>query len=481
MPETLKKRSVKGTLWSFFDNGATQLIGFVIGIILARLLSPSDYGTVGVLSIFLAIANVFIDCGFGSGLIRKADRTEEDLSTAFYFNVLVGIIAYVILFFSAPLIAKFFRMPILVILLRVLALCLVFNALSIVQQSLLTANLNIKVQAKINVGTQLPMGLVGIYFAYQGFGVWTLVIQQVGSSVLKTILLWIVAKWRPKHIWSQHSFHYLFNYGWKLLGANLIGTIFGQIHSFFIGRTLGASDLGYYSKAQSLTNQPSTMINSVVDRVVLPILVDTHGNKTKIRNVYAKMMRALTFCSFPLFLMLIALAKPIIIILWTDKWLKTVILFQILAFAAPWGPIGSLNLCLLQLLNRTDLTLKLEFVKKPVTLILLLIALPFGLEMIAVSAMVASIYCIVVNMFATKKLLKYGYKKQFRDILPNMLLSIIVALIIYAVTTFISNNWVKCILGGMLYCIMYIGMAKLLKYPALNELLGLYKDVKKNK
>lgn len=468
--KSLKKLSIKGALWSLAENLSTQSLGFVIGIILARLLSPSDYGTVGVLVIFLSVANVFVDCGFATGLIRKADRTEDDLSTAFYFNIFVGVVAYLILFLISPIVASFFKMPILVVLLRVLALCIVFNSISLIQNTILTATLNIKIQAKINVTTQLLMGCLGIYFAYQGFGVWTLVIQQVGSSFLKCIALWIIGGWRPKSKWNEDSFRYLFNYGWKLLGANLIGTTFEQIHGFFIGRSLGAAELGLFTKAKELSSKPSHIITNVIGRVVLPILAEVRGNTDKIRDVYAKMIRLSSFVSFLLFGILFVIARPLIIIIWTEKWLDTANLFQLFCISAAFGGVSQLGLTLLQLLNRTDLTLKFEFIKKPVTLMLLLLALPFGLWMITLSAVVASLFCAIVNIYATKKLLKYGYITQLKDMLPHGLLSLIIGIIIYNTTHLVTSNWLCMIFSTIAYSLSYFFFTYIFRFPVLKDI-----------
>lgn len=469
------KKTLFATIWSVVDNFSTQFLGFIIGIVLARLLSPSDYGTVGVLVIFIGIANVFVDCGFAIGLIRKKERTDEDLATAFYFNVIVGVITYLILFFISPWVAAFFKMPILVVLLRVLALCLIFNSLSIVQNAILTAALKTKVQARVNISTQFIMGCVGIYLAFKGYGVWTLVIQQVGSSILKCVFLWITVKWLPNKKWSKNSFMYLFGFGWKLLGANLIGTFFNQIHSFFIGRALGASELGLYTKANDLSSKPNDTLLNVVNRIALPILSSVNDNITQIKNAYSKMIRLGAFVSFPLFALLILIAKPLIIIMWTDKWLECVNLFQLLCISASFGIISQLGLTIMQLMNRTDLTLKFEFYKKPVTLILLILAMPFGLFYITLSAVVASIYCCLVNMYATKMLITYTYKEQFKDFSPYLLISMIACAIGYIPTLFFTSNYLLLVVSSLFFIGTYLLIAYLFRVQGMRELLSLIK------
>ena len=466
----IRKKSVVATIWSLVDNLSTQFLGVIIGIILARLLTPSDFGTVGVLAIFIGISTVFVDCGFATGLVRKKDRSEKDLSTAFYFNVIVGLLAYLVLFLISPLVASFFRMPILTKLLRILALCLVFNSFSIVQNTILTATLNIRVQAWINVSTQFVMGCVGVYFAYQGYGVWTLVIQQVGSSILRCILLWCIGGWRPHSKWDEESFHYLFGFGWKLLGANLIGTIFNQIHGFFIGRALGANDLGLYSKANDLSAKPNTTLLNMINRVALPILAEVNNDISQIKQAFSKMVRIGVFVSFPLFFLLIVIAEPLILIIWTSKWTGSIVLFQILCVSASFGVVSQLGLTVMQLRNRTDLTLKYEFVKKPVTLILLIMAMPFGLFYITLSAAVASIYCSIVNMYATKKLIGYSYREQIRDFLPYLLLSMISALICFIIKDITDSVYISLLLRVVVFLSCYCSLAFILKLQGMRDI-----------
>ena len=468
--ENAKRKSVKGTIWSFADNFMTIGCSFVIGIVLARILSPSDYGTVGVMSIFLSLANVFVDCGFGTAIIRKKNRTQEDMSTAFYFNIGVGAFVYLVLFLISPLVAEFFRMPVLIVLLRVLALCVFFNSLSIVQVAQFTANLKIKTIATVNVCTQIPMGLVGIYFAYQGFGVWTLVIQQVGSSLLKTLLLWILSKWRPSLIFNKESFKYLFNFGWKLLSANLIGTFFNEIYSFVIGRFLGASQLGLYSKANHLATQPRQILQNVINRVVLPIMVETQGNTDKVRSVYSRLIQMVCFVVFPVYFLLMTIAKPFILFIWTSKWEGTIVLFMICCAGFCWGPISQLNFSLLQLLNRTDLTLKLEFFKKPLCLLLLLCGVPFGLIGIVVSCSVYNVVAAVINMYPTKHLLNYGYCLQFKDILRYLYASLTSFLFAYVPSYFVVNNVLSIIVGITVYLFVYLVFCSVLKLTAFKDL-----------
>lgn len=471
--QSIKSRSVKGTLWSFVDNISTMFCSFIIGVVLARLLSPTDYGTVGVLSIFLSLANVFIDCGFSNALIRKKDRSQADLSTAFYFNVIVSVFVYIILFLLAPVISDFFSIPILVDLLRVLGLMIIFNGLSIVQTAQFTANLKIKTITYVNLFSLIPMGVVGIYFAYKGFGVWTLVIQQVGGAFLRTLLLWILSKWKPSFTFDIDSFHYLFGFGWKLLGANLIGTFFNEVYGFIIGRFMGSTSLGFYSKAKLLAEKPKTVIQNVVNRVVLPIMVETQGDINRIRSVYSRLIQLTSFISFPLHFLLALIAQPLIIILWTDKWVDSILLFQLFCVGFSWGPIGQLNFSLLELLDRTDLTLKLEFVKKPLLILLLVVGIPYGVKGVVLGASMYNIFGTIINMYPTKTLLNYSYFSQFKDIATYLIVSVFSFVLSYCICSFINNNCIYIVFGCLIYSITFVFLCFLFKLSALKEILSL--------
>lgn len=472
MSSPIKEKTLRASIWSLIDNICSQGFAFLVGIVLARLLSPSDYGAVGVLAIFLALANVFVDCGFGNALIRKIDRSQEDLSTAFYFNICVGIVSYLVLFLLAPLIASFFSIPILTSLLRVLALCIVFYSLSIVQNSILIANLRIQTLAIINVCTQIPTGCVAIYFAYKGFGVWALVIQQVGASFFRFLWLWIIAKWKPSFCFSRQSFFYLYNFGWKLLGTNLLGTFFNEIYGFVIGRFLGASELGFYAKSKQLSEHPRTLINNVVNRVVLPIMVETQGDKFHVRHIYSRLVQAICFITFPVFGFLIVIAEPLIVELWTNKWSECILLFQLFCVGMAFGPLSSLNFCLLQLLNRTDIMLKLELIKKPICLILLLISIPFGLRGIVLFATIYNIVGCLINMMPTRKLISYSITRQAKDILDILLLLPFPMIISYLVEDFVVSKIVSIIISAITFFIIYILICQMFRISIYSYLIN---------
>ena len=361
-------------------------------------------------------------------------------------------------------------MPILTSLLRVLGLCVIFNSLSIVQNSILTANLKIRTQTIVNLCTYIPSGLIGIWAAYKGCGVWTLVIQQVLQSFLKSLWLWIIGHWKPSLEFSHMSFRYLWRFGWKLLGANLIGTVFGELYSVVIGRWLGASDLGYFSNSKMLANKPGTLVQNVIYRVTLPIMVESQGNIEQTKRMYRKMMQVLCFSSFILFSVLIAVAEPLILTIWTEKWQKTVLLFQIFCVGFAFAPLSALNFSMLQLMKRTDMALKLEFIKKPICLLLLLISLYWGLIGVVVSYSLYNVVGTIINMSVTRNLLSYNYKEQLSDIMVYVYPSVLSIILSLIVIQFIQSNVVALLIGTFICIIIYVIYSIILKLDAFVEL-----------
>lgn len=408
------------TVWSLFERLSSQIVSFFIGIVLARLLSPTEYGIVGLTTIFISLSNTFVDAGFANGLIRKIDRTEKDLATAFYFNVVVGVVAYAMLWFCSPLIANFFNEPLLIPLVKIIGLSVFLNSLCIVQNAILTSQLNIRLQTIIGFCGQLPAGLIAIALAYNGWGVYALALQTVLAAFIKTVLLWIFAKWRPTEKFSKESFRYLFNFGSKLLGANLIGTIFNEIYSVLIGKFFTKTELGLFSKANGLSCNVNSVSSGIIQKVALPVLAKYQNNISDLREHFREVMRLLSMIIAPLTAILCFTGKDIIVFLWTEKWLAAVIFFQVLVAGTMWNPIGQLSLSLLQVVNRTGLILKLEFPKKSIYIVIIAIGFQYGVFGIAVAHFFINLVGSAINLYPTKKILQYNYLTQIFDVCKYM-------------------------------------------------------------
>ena len=474
--ESLKNKTKKGLAWSMIERFATQGVQFLFGIILARLLSPDDYGIIAMPLVFLAIAQCIIDSGFSTALIRKPELTEDDLSTAFYFNIGIGILCYAVLFFSSPLIADFYHTPILSSLLKVTALAVLFNPLCAVQQAILTRKIDFKTQAIVSLSGAILSGIVGLSMAYNGFGVWSLVFQQVGGYLIRTILLWILGKWKPKRKWSWESFHYLWGFGSKMLGSGLLDTIYNNIYPIVIGKYFSAQDLGNYTRAQQFSSLPSSNVTGVLQRVTFPVLSSIQNEDDRLAKNYRKILKLSAFLVFPMMLMLSAIANPLVRILLTDKWIGCVILLQIVCFQMMWYPIHAINLNLLTVKGRSDLFFRLEIFKKIMGVCIMFITIPHGIIWMVSGGIVSSMLSLIINTYYTGKLINVGYFKQMGDLLPIFGVSFIMWLIVHAIISLSSNLYCQLVLGISLGAIVYLIGAKIFLKVEFNDALSMVPD-----
>ena len=474
--DSLKNKTKKGLAWSMIERFATQGVQFLFGIILARLLSPDDYGIIAMPLVFLAIAQCIIDSGFSTALIRKPELTEDDLSTAFYFNIGVGILCYAVLFFTSPLIAVFYHTPILSSLLKVTALAVLFNPLCAVQQAILTRKIDFNTQAIVSLSGAVVSGIVGLYMAYNGFGVWSLVFQQVGGYVMRTILLWVLGKWKPKRKWSWESFHYLWGFGSKMLGSGLLDTIYNNIYPIVIGKYFSAQDLGNYTRAQQFSSLPSSNVTGVLQRVTFPVLSSIQNEDERLAKNYRKILKLSAFLVFPMMLMLSAIANPLVRILLTDKWIGCVVLLQIICFQMMWYPIHAINLNLLTVKGRSDLFFRLEIFKKIMGVCIMFITIPHGIIWMVSGGIVSSMLSLIINTYYTGKLINVGYFKQMGDLLPIFGVSFIMWLIVHAIISLSSNLYCQLVLGISLGAIVYLIGAKIFLKVEFNDALSMVPD-----
>ncbi|MCR5414811.1 MAG: lipopolysaccharide biosynthesis protein [Kiritimatiellae bacterium] len=414
---TIKERSAKSAVfWGFLERVSSQATGFLIGIILARLLSPSDYGTMGLLTIFIAVAATFVDAGFGSALIRKLDRDEDDLTTAFYFNILAGGVLFGLLCLMSPCIAAFYGEPVLVPLVCLAGLNLLFNSFCVVQRTLMAAKLDIKASAFITLSTQLPSGVVAILMAYNGFGLYSLVAQSLVATAMGALMIWFISDWRPRGRFTRKSLGYLWGFGSKLLAANLIGAIFNEIYSCIIGKCFRKEQLGYYTKAASLNNCVKDASAGLVMRVTLPVMSRYQSSTEVFREKFREIMLLMLLVVAPISAYMTFSAKEIIVLLWTDKWASSAPILQILLFGSLFLPISQLSLSSFQALGRTDITLKLELPKKVIYCCLIACGIRHGVIGVVIAQALAFIVGSVINLIPTKRLFNYGYIKQVLDI-----------------------------------------------------------------
>lgn len=473
MSESLKQKTVKGVFWSSVERFSVQGIQFLVMIIMARLLTPKDYGLVGMVAIFIAVAQSLVDSGFSQALIRKQNRTETDNSTVFYFNIVVGVLLYFILFAIAPWVADFYDSPELTALMRVVCLSVVFNSLVVVQRALLTVNIDFKTQAKASLTAAIVSGVVGIGMAYSGFSYWSIVAQQLVNLGLNTLLLWIFARWRPRLIYSWNSFRVLFTFGSKLMASGLLDVVYRNMYLLVIGKLFTASSLGYYTRAHQFAEFPSSNLTSIIQRVTYPVLCQIQDNNERLALIYRRFLRVSAFLIFPLLAGLSAVSEPFILLLLKEQWLFAATLLKIICFSMMWIPIHAINLNLLQVKGRSDLFLKLEVIKKMIGIIVLCITIPMGLVAMCAGQIFSSIICLIINTHYTGKLIKVDFLRQMQDLLPTLVLSLTMWGVVYSTISFLTGSLLQLITGICVGVIYYIVLAFLFRFPELKELLSI--------
>jgi len=429
---TLKQKTISGLIWSFIDSIAGQGITFIVGIILARLLSPKEFGLIGMLTIFIAISQSFIDSGFRQALIRKQDCTEADYSTVFYFNIVVGVFFYILLFVCANSIGNFFHEPILKELIRVLGLALIINSFTIIQSTLLTKRIDFKLQAKISVISSFISGIISIYMAYTGWGVWSLVALTLVKYTINSFLLWFWNKWKPIWFFSQKSFKELFSFGSKLLVSGLIDTIYRNIYYVVIGKYFTVVELGYYTRAEQFQSLPASNLQGVIGRVSYPILSTIQDDIPKLRETYKKIIRSTMLITFVLMLGMAAVARPMVLTLIGEKWAPCVIYLQMLCFVGMLYPLHALNLNMLNVQGRSDLFLRLEIIKKALAVPVIVIAVIWGIKAMILGMMLLSLIAYYLNSYWSGRFIGYSFLEQIKDILPSFLLAVIMSSIVFA-------------------------------------------------
>lgn len=479
MPESLKSKAANSVMWSAVERFSVQGIQFILTIIIARLVSPSDYGLIAMLGIFLAIAQTFIDSGFSNALIQKQDRTETDFSTVFYFNIAVGVVVYVLLYLSSPFIASFYNEPKLDLVTKVVGLNLIISSFSVVQRAKLTIALNFKLQAVISLIAVVISGTIGVYLAYTGYGVWAIVFQFLFNNLLNTLLLWILAKWSPKQYFSLSSFKQLFSFGSKLLFSDLLNVIYVNLYTLVIGKKFSATNLGYYNRAYTLTYFPSGNIGQIITRAMYPLQCSIQDDDILLRDSFIKYIRITCFFIFPLMVLVCLLAKPIVILFLTEKWLPAVPLIQILAIAYMWDPLMRINENILKVKGRSDYILKSEIIKKILAITILLLTLPFGIKAICIGSIIYSLTDMSVISIYVKKCIDVSLFNELFELRYIILTNILLCIFIYIVTLFISNSYILVFGISIIGILYYLLLSKILKVKEFSVVIELINNISK--
>ncbi|HII4514691.1 MAG: lipopolysaccharide biosynthesis protein [Clostridium perfringens] len=477
MSNNSKETIINSLLWKLMERSGVQGIQFILQIVLARLLTPDDYGIIALIAIFIVIANVFVQSGFNTALIQNKDSNDDDFSSVFYLSFFVATILYIILFLTAPTIANFYGVKQLVPVVRVLAITLFFGAFNSIQNAIIAKTMQFK---KLFFSSSIAItisGILGIILAYSGFGVWALVAQQLLNQIIIVIVLLIILKWYPKLVFSFKRIKILFRYGWKLLLSSLIDTIYMNIRSLIIGKIYHPAILGFYNRGDQFPQIIVSNINGAIQSVMLPALSNEQENKEKVKNMVRRAIVTSSFIIFPMMIGLAVVAEPVVKILLTDKWLACVPFMQIFCISYALWPIHTANLQAINALGHSEIYLKLELVKKILGTVILVISLFFGVYAIAIGTLVSGVISTFINAHPNKKLLNYSYIEQIKDILPSLLISSAMGIITYFIKFLCLGSLLTLVIQILLGGIIYIFLAKIFKLECYIYLLETLKTM----
>lgn len=467
--ENLKNKTVKGVGWSAVDNVAQYAVTFVVGIVLARLLSPDDYGLIGIITIFTAVCTAIINGGFSTALIRKNDCTDDDYNTAFIVNLGLSLVLYAVIFLCSPLIANFFGKQELVALTRVSSITMIIGALAIVQQTRLTKRIDFKTQTKISLISAITSGMIGIGMALAGCGVWSLVCQSIASQLLRTILLWFYNKWAPRLRFSKTSFNDLFGFGWKMMVSSVLNSVWNELYQVVVGKWYSPATLGQYTRAIQFSNIFSSNLTSVIERVSYPVLSNIQDEKERMVAAYRRIIKLTMFIAFAGTFALGAVSEPLLYCLIGEKWHEAATYLPLICIVASLYPLHSLNLNMLKVQGRSDLFLFLEIIKKIIGLIPLAIGAFVGIFPMLFTSIATSFISYLLNSYFPGKLLGYTSWKQLKDIAPSFFISLTMAICVYPLKYLPFSNWFILPIQIVVGMAVFFGLCKLTKSKEYEE------------
>lgn len=471
LEESLRNKTVKGVGWSFADSILGQGITFLVGLVLARLLTPDEYGLIGIITIFITVLNSIVDSGFSNALIRKQHTTQADYNTVFITNMVFSILLFILLFFSAPAIAAFFKRPELVNLTRVMGLVVIFNALSIVQNTILTKRLDFKTKTKASLISAVVSGIIGIGLAIKGFGVWSLVGQSLSRQLLNSCCLWFFNRWWPQLKFSMSSFKEMWSFGWKLLVSKLIDTTWTELYQVVVGKFYSPATLGQYTRGKQFAQILSANITSVVQRVSFPTLSEIQDDKTRLVNAYRKIIRTTMFVTTSLMFALAGVAHPFIYCLVGPQWDLAASFLPLICISMSLYPLHAINLNMLQVQGRSDLFLKLEIIKKAIAVGPILLGIFLNIYWMLIGSIISGIISFFLNSYYSGKMIGYSSVDQLKDILPFYGIGLLVAVSVYFLRFLPLSNYMILAIQIVTGTIVFLGICLAFK---VNE----YQDVK---
>lgn len=472
----MKQKVLSNIIWRFAERIGAQFIGFVLSVILARILDPSAYGDVALITTFLAILQVFVDGGLGNALIQKKNADELDFSSVFYFNVVFCTVVYIIVFLSAPYIAWFYHNDALTPMIRVMSITILLSGIQNVQQAYVSRTLQFKKFFFTTLIGTIISAAIGIGMALHGFGVWALIAQTLINGIIDTILIWVTVKWRPQWIFSITRVISLFSYGWKLLASNLLNTVYSNIRQLIIGRLYSSDDLAYYNRGRNVPNLIVANVNTSIDSVLFPVMSAKQDNRSEMKNMVRRAIMTSNYIMAPLMVGLAVIAEPVVRLIFTEKWLPCVPYLRIFCMIYVFQPIHTANTNAIKAMGRSDVFLKLEVVKKIIEVAILLVSMRFGVMAIAYCYLANTILNQIINSWPNWKMLNYNYFEQIRDILPSTVLAIGMGACVYGVSLFGWNDLLTVTVQVLLGAVLYILGTVIFKLEAFRYLWDILKN-----
>lgn len=471
-----KNKVLFSLLWKFLEKGGTQGIQFILQIILARILLPSDYGLISLISVFIALANVFIQSGFNIALIQKKEIDEKDFSSVFYLSIIISIILYVLLFFTSPFIENFYSVLGISKILRILSLTLFLGPINSIQNAIISRKMEFKKLFFSSILATVLSGAVGVISALVGFGVWALVFQQLLNQITITMVLWFTVKWRPKLLFSLERIKELFSYGGKILFSTLLDTLYMNLRSLIVGKMYSAEILAYYNRGDQFPQLIISNINGSIQSVMLPVLAEEQDNKRRIKEMVRRSIVTSSFIIFPMMIGLSVIAVPLIKVILTEKWLPCVPFLRVFCLSYALWPIHTANLQAINAIGRSDIYLKLEVIKKVLGMIILVISMQFGVYAIAIGLLVSSVISTFINSYPNRALLNYSYLEQIKDIAPSFILALIMGGVIYLISFLKIEPLIILLLQVIVGGIIYVLMSNIFKLECFIYLVNTIKE-----
>jgi teichuronic acid exporter len=473
-----QKSFLNGIVWTLVERLGVQGTSFLVNIILTRLLLPAQFGLIGMIAVFMAIGHALIDSGLTSSLIRTKNPDQTDYSTVFFINLIGSLVVYGLIFLFAPVISSFYEQPVLVNLIRVYSLGFIVNAFASIQQTRLTKELKFKTQMQIRIPSTVMSGIVGIYLASNGWGVWSLVYMYLTNTILASVQFWFYSKWTPTFEFNLKRFIYHFSYGYKLTISGLLNSIFSNVYHVVIGKLYSPVSLGYYTRAMMLQQQPVLNLSSALNKVTFPHFAAIQDNVITLRAAYKKIMQQVVFIIAPVMAIAIVLAEPLIVFLFTDKWLPSVPYFQLMCLIGVIYPLQSYNLNILKVFGRSELFLRLEVLKKSLTVLMLLVTFRFGISAIVLGQVINAYFSFVINSYYSGRFINYSTWDQIKNILPIFFISAIVGIMVYLFDLHIVGSqvsWVRLIGASSLGVLLYIVLMHFFKIAPYLEMTSFLK------